>query len=432
MGIYKNGIWAQNEFNERLLPDGYTQLEYIESTGTQWIDSNVIMSENISYEAEASIIEQASTSDAAFCGTRDSGDNNTRFVTWWNDYTVTGGRINQSYFTNSDSANYVTEYEKIYKLSMKNKVFSVNNTIQKFFTGTVTNPNNLTFALFGLKYSATTTDSRRFKGRIYWFKIWNNNILVRDFIPALRNNNQMSGLYDLVNDVFYTNAGTGDFKYVLKGIPSDYTQLEYIEGTGTQYINTNYKPYKTTTEIKFQYNSIPSTNGVTLCGVYNDNNNRYYALSYETATGITSSSRTNTKISLLNPADIDIHTLIYNDSNNKVFLDGIEKGTVTNLTTTSTNPLYLFARRGSSSAEVISIGRIYYCKIWEENELVRDFIPVKRKSDDVLGLYDKTNNTFYINNGTGTFIGSDSYAETANVKIYKETNALEANEFWEI
>ena len=94
---------------------------------------------------------------------------------------------------------------------MKNKVFSVNNTIQKFFTGTVTNPNNLTFALFGLKYSATTTDNRRFKGRIYYFKIWNNNILIRDFIPALRNSDNVTGLYDLVNNEFYINAGTGTF-----------------------------------------------------------------------------------------------------------------------------------------------------------------------------------------------------------------------------
>ena len=211
MSIYKNGIWVQSSINERLLPEGYTQIEYLESTGTQWIDSNVITSEKISYEAEGSIIEQTDTSDAAFCGTRDTGNNNTRFITWWNDYTVTGGRINQSYYTNGDSADYVTEYAKKYKISMKNKVFSINDTVQKVFTGTITNPNNLTFALIALKYNATTTDSRRFKGRIYYFKIWNENILVRDFIPAIRNTDQKPGMYDVVNNIFYINMGTNEF-----------------------------------------------------------------------------------------------------------------------------------------------------------------------------------------------------------------------------
>ena len=425
MGIYKNGIWTQNEFNERLLPDGYTQLEYIESTGTQYINTGYIIQSNCA--AKYKFLITNNLLGSCIGGVYNNGND-----IYFGLIRTADSKLNYRYKADFYLSNTIMELNKEYEveviLNQNIQYLIINNIREANSTNTnLINNNTLPLTLFN-----TNGLSQFLTGKIYYFKLYQNDKLVRDFIPALRNSDNIAGLYDLVNDVFYTNAGTGDFKYVLKGIPSDYTQLEYIEGTGTQYINTNYKPYKTTTEIKFQYNSIPSTNGVTLCGVYNDNNNRYYALSYETATGITSSSRTNTKISLLNPADIDIHTLIYNDSNNKVFLDGIEKGTVTNLTTTSTNPLYLFARRGSSSAEVISIGRIYYCKIWEENELVRDFIPVKRKSDDVLGLYDKTNNTFYINNGTGTFIGSDSYAETANVKIYKETNALEANEFWEI
>ncbi len=48
---------------------------------------------------------------------------------------------------------------------------------------------------------------------------------------------------------------------------------------------------------------------------------------------------------------------------------------------------------------------LYYCKIWDNDVLVRDFIPVKRKSDGVCGLYAIVNKIFYTNIGTGAFSG---------------------------
>lgn len=40
-----------------------------------------------------------------------------------------------------------------------------------------------------------------------------NNIVVRHFIPVVRNSDDKPGMYDLVNDVFYTNQGTGEFTW---------------------------------------------------------------------------------------------------------------------------------------------------------------------------------------------------------------------------
>ena len=53
-------------------------------------------------------------------------------------------------------------------------------------------------------------------------------------------------------------------------------------------------------------------------------------------------------------------------------------------------------------------GVLYNAYIVLNNEVVRNFIPCYRKSDGVRGLYDKVNNVFYTNSGTGTFaIGAD-------------------------
>ena len=48
---------------------------------------------------------------------------------------------------------------------------------------------------------------------LYRMTVWDGSTLIRDFIPAINSNNE-PGLYDLVNDHFYTKSGgTGDFGY---------------------------------------------------------------------------------------------------------------------------------------------------------------------------------------------------------------------------
>lgn len=50
--------------------------------------------------------------------------------------------------------------------------------------------------------------------RIYYFKMYDNDVLVRDFIPVLDENN-VPCMYDRVTKQFYYNSGTGDFTYEL-------------------------------------------------------------------------------------------------------------------------------------------------------------------------------------------------------------------------
>lgn len=41
--------------------------------------------------------------------------------------------------------------------------------------------------------------------------------------------------------------------------------------------------------------------------------------------------------------------------------------------------------------------RLHYCQIYENDILIRDFVPCYRKSDDIIGVYDLENNDFYTN-----------------------------------
>ena len=49
------------------------------------------------------------------------------------------------------------------------------------------------------------------KGKIYRFKISENTAIIRDFIPCYRKIDNVAGLYDLINNVFYINCGSDNF-----------------------------------------------------------------------------------------------------------------------------------------------------------------------------------------------------------------------------
>ena len=59
--------------------------------------------------------------------------------------------------------------------------------------------------------------------------------------------------------------------------------------------------------------------------------------------------------------------------------------------------MFLLAQNENWSPKRCLNWRLYYCKIWSNWNLVREFIPCYRKSDNVIWLYDKVNDVFYTN-----------------------------------
>ena len=67
-------------------------------------------------------------------------------------------------------------------------------------------------------------DNRVFLGKIYSVKVYDDNILIRDLVPCYRKFDNVIGMLDLVNNVFYANAGSGKF---LKG--NNVNNYDYIK-----------------------------------------------------------------------------------------------------------------------------------------------------------------------------------------------------------
>ena len=187
-----------------------------------------------------------------------------------------------------------------------------------------------------------------------------------------------------------------------------YEELTYIENTNEQYINTGVLPYKTQTEVTFQMPTQQST-GCYLLGCWNADNNRYYPVSYGGG-NFGTVNRGNTQTTL-GAWDSSVHTVVYNDNNNYVYYDRSYRANVSDLTTTATNSIFLFALHNSSDQPAnFYLGRMMSVKITNKltNTVIRDMIPVKKQSTNEIGMFDKINKIFYGNAGTGTFTAGTS------------------------
>lgn len=82
----------------------------------------------------------------------------------------------------------------------------------------------------------------------------------------------------------------------------------------------------------------------------------------------------------------------------------------TDTSATSSTPIKLFHR--FVSHEYINNGTyVYDVKIWKNDVLIRHYLPVKRLSDNVYGLYDNVNNTFHKNEVSGYSFSGASKSE---------------------
>ena len=178
-------------------------------------------------------------------------------------------------------------------------------------------------------------------------------------------------------------------------LPSGYTRLEYIESTGTQYIDTGViGSSNVRTVVDFKVDSLGS--GTTFVFGSQGTDSVRYTL------GMTSAGvfRSDYGTQLSSGPSVSLEARYLADKNGNVCAIGTDTIINTASTFTGTTNIYLFGRSYSS----ISYSKInlYSCQIYINDVLTRDFIPCKN-ADGVVGLWDDVNSLFYANAGTGTF-----------------------------
>ena len=87
---------------------------------------------------------------------------------------------------------------------------------------------------------------------------------------------------------------------------------------------------------------------------------------------------------------------------NSIYVDNVQSQITPDWTRTTGRYYYIFAINYSQFLLPTANTKIYECKIWSGDTLVRHFKPAQDGSN--IGMYDEINGVFYVNAGTGSFV----------------------------
>lgn len=199
---------------ELTVPMGYTELEYIESTGTQWIDTGIYGTEHHGLEIEFSFTALNSNYTGRLCGVRTGSEVKDAFA-YISTYLGNLAPSTTYYVSSNNGVPYISAQN----LDLNKHIISVNieNDQKSYFDNTEiatsgqTTPytHSVTTCIFRA-YNASAYDSPTY-AKVYSVKITDKSTLVRNFIPARRNSDNVVGMWDTVTQTFFTNAGSGTF-----------------------------------------------------------------------------------------------------------------------------------------------------------------------------------------------------------------------------
>ena len=269
------------------LPSEYQEVEYIESSLKQMISTGVLIDLESTVIIESDVVFGAKTSGGYdyYMG-YEPGRTSASYKNFYGFYNVDATHFGFGFGANSVT-NLPTLIDNTKHTVKQTFVTSTRGgaaTAEVLVDGNVWAQISTTFntyqgtprvALFGTGASGSEVLSPS-RMKLYNFKATVNNVLIRDMVPCYRKSDNKAGLYDLVNNVFYSNPLSANFnkgsnvvpiKEVKKimtkvnnvmkeveyiklknpySLPDTYQGVEYIESTGYQYIQTGYIPKQNT------------------------------------------------------------------------------------------------------------------------------------------------------------------------------------------
>ena len=443
-----------------VLFDDYIKLDYIESTGTQYIDTGVNASDypnGITYNMTTTITSytEASYLLGALANSTRSGN-----VTISSDgflVMVCGGN-NESLYRRSFTAEVplnirlenVTATDITAMTCYTNGTEWDNAVFERAVSSDMPNAN-----IYFLKCNGSTRVGA--SCRVYGLTMADaaSGKKIREFVPCMTPNGVV-GMYDMVGEKFYPSIGTEAFiAGVFAVLPQEYTRLEYIQSTGTQYIDTGINARQYSNGITYDFKGIitspTSTTTSTTTSSYfmgaTANNTRsgniaiteggYFAMKC----GGNSQTIYQSKITVGEMLNVRLENVTTTDiTKMRCYTNGEEWENLIASGVSSAAPsitIYFLNCKGANFAGA-------QCKVYSfimtdasTGIKIREFIPCIDPSGEV-GMYDLVTQTFFANSGSDTFIAGpeksrlpDEYMEVEYVytdgDCYFDTTVIPAN-----
>jgi hypothetical protein len=200
----------------------YRQVEYLKSTGTQCIQTDILPDINmeVQFDGKVEALMGASTKIGAIFGATNSTvgftvlfyppeeANWTECVFYWG-FTYYSGLTGNNIISRTADRKPFTD-RNVY--TVRKGFMSVGNQSTTVSTGVTANSLDIGMGVFGRNNTGTLQPIDAYNVWCYGFKIYKNNELIHNLIPVERKTDSKLGLYDIITNKFYTNAGTGTFE----------------------------------------------------------------------------------------------------------------------------------------------------------------------------------------------------------------------------
>ena len=225
---------------------GFIEIDYIESDGNQYMETNIFSSINTDLIAKLSFnLYDQSLSEYSFNGL---GARFGNFIGISNNYKIVAAN-------NTDPSSLIVNWGQPYIL--KNEITSngtrnIYNDGDLVTTGSTTLSQNYRIGLFA-NFDNGDAIFCKYNGKLYYAQIIQSKILVFDAIPVYRFDGTIC-MYDFITGSYLTNRGTGDFKGCFTDVDGNvYQVLSWIQSDGKAYIDTGIAPI--TARMKFTLQS---------------------------------------------------------------------------------------------------------------------------------------------------------------------------------
>lgn len=243
------------------LPDGYIPVHYIQGYGNQYINTGFIPS----LETRVHISFYPSDIENYVYGVTFDEEPHDKHAFGINDVDKVSFEIGEY----ASDTQFDIELNRVYNM--------VNSRYGGYLDGVLKRPavsqyefqNILPLYLFAININ-NTPGHGIFRGRIYSCKIYDDGGIVRDFIPCIRQDDEVVGMYDVVNGAFYSNRGTGSFSAGGSLVLPSLSHRSKLNGLGVS------KNLLKGIQASFTHNGVQFTNhgnsSIKLNGVIGNNN----------------------------------------------------------------------------------------------------------------------------------------------------------------
>ena len=179
-------------------------------------------------------------------------------------------------------------------------------------------------------------------------------------------------------------------------LPAAYQEVEWIQASNSQYIDTLVYPTNKT-KVDFKISNWSQTWSHQI--FWEDKNWSSWDWGFSI---VTDAYHFNWPVSCSHwMNNWAVH--IWEYSQQWLYVDWVLKATPATTTFTASNTMTIFCLNRNGSKIEFTDNKLYYFNIYEDWNLIRKFIPCYRKSDWVIWLYDLVWQQFYTNSWSGTF-----------------------------